>query len=233
MGHIPTKTWVKGKKPSFVPVGKIRPTNIAEGDVLKIKYTPILLVRAQHDFYYIVDGNHRFFKRLFTRNKTLEAWVLEEGDQRKLCGDPLPQYVREWKEGIIDLKKLCVMAKTAYENIQSDIDRVLEYWRLTTGYDVKAVVPVEGVGASEERDLRTLTSFRLVNSILKVIKGTTSIEQESFTSKVNLEDLLSLYNCFIDGGIKAIRKRLKVLHKQKGKGSGKQYSLFPKRGPTK
>jgi hypothetical protein len=45
-GKIPTKSWVKAKRPISVNAEKIRPTNPLIENILKIKCFPILLVRA-------------------------------------------------------------------------------------------------------------------------------------------------------------------------------------------
>ncbi len=65
-----SRPWVEGKKPVRVPIVRIRPTNTMHSDVAESKYSPILLVKGADHSYYIVDGNHRFFRMLFLRRRS-------------------------------------------------------------------------------------------------------------------------------------------------------------------
>jgi len=71
MDRISTRSWLYGKPPILVSVVKIRPTNLIGKFVLETEYSPILLVRADDKYFYIVDGNHRFFKRVFSGDRYL------------------------------------------------------------------------------------------------------------------------------------------------------------------
>ncbi len=216
MARIPTRSWIKGKGTEFIQVDRIRPTNPLIGNILKIKYSPILLIKANDGYYYIADGNHRFFKKLSARDQSIESWILEEGDQCRIFGDPLPQYVRVWKEGVISLKKLADMAIEAYKEIRAEVKPVLKYWHPTKG-DTEKIS--KGVRGFEERDPDVL-ALSLFNSILKIIKETSTLEEQARVNKMNETDLIGLYKCFVEGGMKALRKRVKV------RAEDKQYPLF-------
>ncbi len=127
MDRIPTRSWIQGKPPILVRVDKIRPTNLIGEIFPQTEYSPILLVKADDNYFYIVDGNHRFFKRVISGVQTLEAWILERSDRRRVYGygTPLPQYVREWKERVITLKELTDMAKEAYRRWEIDLAPLL------------------------------------------------------------------------------------------------------------
>jgi hypothetical protein len=128
MSRISTRTRVKGKKLIPIQVTKIRPTNAMDWSIKEIIYSPICLIRdAKEDCYYIADGNHRFFTKLLVhKSEFINAWVLEEGDQEKLHANPLPTRLKDWKDGDIDLQKLCIMARKAYKMNRDDINEDLK-----------------------------------------------------------------------------------------------------------
>lgn len=216
MARIPTRSWIKGKRTVFIQVDRIRPTNPLIGSILKIKYSPILLIKANDGYFYIADGNHRFFKKLSAHGQSMEAWILEEGDQCRIFGDPLPQYVRVWKEGVIGLKKLADMAMEAYKEIRAEVKPVLEYWHSAKG-DSRGLL--KGGRGFEERDHDVL-ALSLFNSILKIIKETSTLEEQAHVNKMNETDFVRLYKCFVEGGMRALRKRVRI------RGEDKQYPLF-------
>ena len=126
--RISTRTRVKGKKLIPIQVTKIIPTNAMDWGIKKIIDSPICLIRdAEEDSYYIADGNHRFYTKLLVQKiKSINAWVLEEGDQKRLHGNPLPTRLEDWKNGSINLQELCIMAKKAYEINEESINKDLE-----------------------------------------------------------------------------------------------------------
>ena len=193
-------SWVEGKAPGQVPVKRIRPTNEPSRDVRKEVFAPILLVGAEDGLYYIVDGNHRFFRKLVLGDyqETVPAWVLEEGDQNKVHGNPLPQYVREWKEGQISLSQLSMLARVAYEGIEKQVKGMLTSHKVLDAVETGARTP----GSADQ------PAFALTTSALRVLRGVTTIEQEARELALPVEELASIYKCFIDGGRKAIRERL-------------------------
>jgi hypothetical protein len=127
-GRTSTRTRVKGKKLIPIPVAKIIPTNTMDWGIKKIVDSPICLVKdAAEDCYYIADGNHRFFTKLLVQKiKSINAWVLEEGDQERLHGNPLPTRLEDWRDGSINLQELCTMAERAYEINEESINKDLE-----------------------------------------------------------------------------------------------------------
>jgi len=160
-----------------------------------------LLVEADDGLYYIADGNHRFFKKLVFGGdpETIPAWVLEEGDQERVHGSPLPQHVREWKDGKITLSQLCVIAKNAYEDVQEKVKKILVNYKVEGAVETTAVMP---------GDINQ-SAFTLTASVLRVLRGVTTIEQEAQELALPVEELASFYKCFIDGGREAIRDRLR------------------------
>jgi hypothetical protein len=200
MAHTSTRAWVAGKTPGQIPVKRIRPTNTFARDVRGEEFAPILVVWADDGLYYIVDGNHRFFRKLVLGDygESILAWVLEEGDQKRVRGNPLPQHVREWKDGQITLSQLCIMAKNAYEDIEGKVKEILVSYKV-----LDAVDPVAITAGSVKQ-----SAFDLTASVLRVLRGVTTIEQEARELTLPVEELASLYKCFIDGGREAIRKRL-------------------------
>ncbi len=126
--RISTRTRVKAKKLVPIEVGKIRPTGPMDWDIKEIRYSPICLIKDfHHDCYYIADGNHRFFTKLLVhKSKFINAWVLEEGDQQKIHGNPLPTRLEDWKKGDINLNDLCLMAREAHKINEESINKDLE-----------------------------------------------------------------------------------------------------------
>ncbi len=143
MRHAPTRSWVEGKAPGQVPVKGIRPTNGPSRDVRSEVYTPIVVVRAEDGLYYIVDGNHRFFRKLVRGDyaDTIPAWVFVEGDQPRIHGTPLPQHVREWKAGKITLAQLSIMAKNAYEGMREKVEELLRAYRVVDRGETRPAKP--------------------------------------------------------------------------------------------
>ena len=129
--RISTRTRVKGKKLIPIKITKIRPTNAMDWGIKKIIYSPICLIRdPEENCYYIADGNHRFFTKLLVQKiEFIKAWVLEEGDQRRLHGNPLPERLQHWKDGFISLQQLFYEARTAYEINMNSINKDLELCR--------------------------------------------------------------------------------------------------------
>jgi len=125
---MPTRSRLIGKAPEQIRVKSIRPTDELSQDTRTLVYQPILLVRATLGRYYIVDGNHRFSRRLFRRDyqETIPAWVLKEGDQRQVRGNPLPEHVRDWKYGNITLAQLTSLAESAYGVIAREALQTLQ-----------------------------------------------------------------------------------------------------------
>lgn len=115
--RISTRTRVKGKKLIPIEVIKIRPTGPMDWSIKRIVDSPICLIRdPEEDYYYIADGNHRFFTKLLVQKiELINAWVLEEGDQRRIHGNPLSTMLQDWKDGFISLKNLFYKAREAYE----------------------------------------------------------------------------------------------------------------------
>ena len=161
MAKGPTKSCVKGRKPILVSVRKIRPTNPPTHvrSVREAEYSPILLVKAADKYFYIVDGNQRFFNNISLSPRFLEAWILKEDDRQKVYGNPLPKYVKQWKEGRINLKTLTIMAKAAYMKQGFPISRSSEYVNRVAEFITRSVkfitTPVKFI-ASPSYDSRSV-----------------------------------------------------------------------------
>ena len=184
MEYLHTKSWLKGKGVVRVPLAKIRPTNAVKSDNRKVDVSPILLIKAPDSYYYIADGNHRFYATLYAqKSNSIEGWVLEEGDQQRLRGNPLPTPLKQWKRGFADLADLCNMAQDAFNKLGIDVID-----------DLKLRFPV-------------VDSLTLANSVMNLIQGTSSLEMEAVNCAIT-EELASFQKCFIDGGIRAIKERL-------------------------
>lgn len=207
--NISTRSRIEGKDTKYIPITKIRPTNTVSQEFKIIKFSPIIVIKADDDYYYIADGNHRFFVWLLT-NKSLfiPAWILEDGDQKRLIGDPLPTYLKEWKEGKIDLKNLCVLAKNAYFDIEDEIKKDLMIYNFFIINGDNIVEPQVKNKKFEKVELKNIV-YDIALSILNLIQGKTSLERESSILKISKEELAILHKCFIDGGIKAIKEKLK------------------------
>ena len=214
--RISTRTWVKGKKLIPIEVAKIRPTGPMDWDIKEIRYSPICLIRdVDNDCYYIVDGNHRFFTKLLVhKSKIINAWVLEEGDQQKLRGNPLPTRLGDWKNGEMDFHELCLMAREAYKINEDDINRDFELCGRKTDEKEKFESFVIKTTEIQNIDLRNL-AIDICCSILKIIEGKTSLEVEAIEKSMNGMELAKYYKCFIDGGIKAIEEKLRASKRPK------------------
>lgn len=205
--RIPTISEVEGKETVSVQLSRIRPTNQVKGNVLGVKYLPILLAQADDGYFYIADGNHRFFKRLLRGDTELAAWILEEGDQEDIVGDPLPQYVREWKEGMMSLEKLTQMAKEAYRNVRFDVESVIEDWYSETDDEGAMFASSRTARGCGDRVHDILISG-LFNSILKIMRGTSSIKEEAQMNRMGREQFSKIYRCFLEGGMDALEMKV-------------------------
>lgn len=100
--------------PELVPIALIRPTNeVFPPDCRKISYSPICLVKDFDGFLYIVDGNHRFYKRVIFEKQSSEipAWILRDGDQDRIEGNPIPGILKDWKTGHTTLEEVARRAR--------------------------------------------------------------------------------------------------------------------------
>ena len=195
MSQTSTISRLVGRAPKQIPVKMIRPTDVLSRDIRKIAYEPILLVKADDGLYYIVDGNHRFFRKLVFGDyqETIAAWVLEEGDQVRVHGNPLPQYVREWKEGQITLQQLSRMAKAVNQSVEIQIKESQKRNKVLR-------TPVKPLHAHDP--------LVLSSSVIRVLRGVTTIEKEAQRVGLTVEQIRIIHKCFIDGGTKAIREKL-------------------------
>jgi hypothetical protein len=203
----PTVSEIQFKETVYVQLVRIRPTNYPGGDVLGVRYLPILLLEADDGFFYIADGNHRFFKKLVRGDTEVEAWILEEGDQEDVVGNPLPQYVREWKEGKMSLEKLTQMAKNAYRNVQFDVESVIQDWYSETDDGRTLFDSSRTVRGCGDRVHDVLISG-LFSSILKIMRGTSSIKEEAEMNRMGRVQFSKIYSCFLQGGMEALEMKV-------------------------
>lgn len=108
------------REPELVPIQFIRPTELVSPlDCSQIRYSPICLVKHPDGLLYIVDGNHRFFKKRFFEKECskIVAWVLREGDQDKFENESIPDNLLDWKNGKITLDRLTRRARFESEGI--------------------------------------------------------------------------------------------------------------------
>jgi hypothetical protein len=115
-----TRTSLK-REPDLIPVQLIRPTNnVTPWSPSQIQYSPICLIRHSDGFLYIVDGNHRFYKKIIFEKgiEKIPAWILEEGDKEGIFGDPLPTILTDWQAGKITLEKLAKAAEFEWRGLK-------------------------------------------------------------------------------------------------------------------
>lgn len=189
-----TNSWINGKNPMLIPIPLIRPTNLISEEKRKVSDTPIMLVEGGDGFFYIVDGNHRFYNRLLKKSneKSLLAWIISENEKLEIKGEPLPTYMQEWVEGKLSLHQFTELAINAYKEIEGKISGLLEFHLKTTKVDIRN------------------KAFEIAASIMKILEGKTTQQEESIKIEISQEEMSSFQKCFIDGGIKAIYETIKL-----------------------
>ena len=60
----------------------------------------------------------------------------------------------------------------------------------------------------EEINLKNI-ALTIAHSVLNLIQDKTSIDEEASILKISKEELATFHKCFIDGGIEAIKEKLK------------------------
>ena len=156
------------REPDLVPVELIRPTNKATPwPPSRIQYSPICLVRHSDGFLYIVDGNHRFYKKIiFEKNiKKIAAWILEEGDKEDVFGNPLPTILTDWKDGKTTLERLAKGAE-------------FEWRRLKNGHPPTNEIPNLPPPDKAKQNLE-LPHRAKFSTVIQVIQGKISIKTAS------------------------------------------------------
>jgi hypothetical protein len=120
-----TRARVQGRDPELVPVDLIRLTEIITlADCRGVGYSPICLVKDGMGLFYIVDGNHRFLRKIHRQGelKKILAWVLQDGDQERIEGERISMSLSQWKAGQITLAQLV-------RDAQVEADRVIQSTR--------------------------------------------------------------------------------------------------------
>ncbi len=164
------------REPELVSVEQIRPTNKAIiEDGRRIKYSPICLVEHNDGFFYIVDGNHRYYKKVMFEKEfpKIPAWILREGDQNRLVGNPIPSILAMWKVGRITLEKLGNMAQ--FESRKVNFSLVQAPPTQTGGKD-KTIKPNHISQTRINSEWPTHKKFALV---IELIKNEISIKMAS------------------------------------------------------
>ena len=201
-GRIFTRTKLQGKKTVHVPVAKIKPTNTMNWEIEKVIMSPILLVRDDDDdSYYIVDGNHRFFATLCNRKSIfISAWVLEEGDQKKLRGDPLPTYVREWRDGLYDLREFCTMARNVYRRIESDVNKDLRICWDAMDSKIKKGKNIGSISEGELESVLDQSGFLTVEGDYLLCRMGIKVGTKVTIEKSTVQNLVNCYNAWNEVG---------------------------------
>ncbi len=99
-----------------------------------MKFSPIFLVCGVGGLCYVVDGNSRFYTSLFTRGPIddIRAWILVEGDQSRVNGDPIPDEISDWKSGTTSLDRIVQRARVRYErNADLILNTLVHFGTLT------------------------------------------------------------------------------------------------------
>jgi hypothetical protein len=210
-----TRAWLQGKPPELVKASIIRPTNLVLKSPHRTKFAPLVLAKGNDGYLYIIDGNHRFFHRLMSPGdkSQMPGWILAEGDQALLRGQPMPQFLSEWKEGLISLSQLTAMAEHAYLSIGGEADSMLG-----------RIHPDLAQSPFRQSDCRSHSSYAkalaLSQLTIRIIKGDSDFRKEASLMGLLPEEVSSLYKCFIDSGVRGIQERLESLEKR-GKKVGK------------
>ncbi|MBP7831331.1 MAG: hypothetical protein KA248_15590 [Kiritimatiellae bacterium] len=202
-----TRTKLLQKLLALVPIERIRPTNLPDphAEIRNIRYSPIVLVLADDQFCYIVDGNHRFYQKLQLRefSNSIAAWILEAGDEDKLYGSPLPQPLQDWRDGLISYQQLCHSAQLAWQSTMSQLNVEIPS-RHNQKYDgiVQSGSSHEATG---KRDSRALDRAQ---TVLLILSGKTTLHTAARQLNVSVKDIGLWQKIFIDGGIRALKEQL-------------------------
>lgn len=206
MPKISTRTKLH-KKPIYLPVWKIRPTDWGGYSIVRGRYSTIVVIQAEDNYYYILDGNHRYFNKILIDNpRLLPVWVLEENDRSLLSGDPLPTNLQDWKNGFIGLKQLSEMAQRSYKSIEAQVKNFLDANKSPTSPE--AEISTQAPSMQISKSLKKFASG-IAESIIKILKNTSTLEQEAENCKISQEEFLEYYRVFIEGGIESIARYIK------------------------
>jgi len=101
--------------------------------------------------------------------------------------------------GRITLAELSSRAKAAYKGIEYEVKATLKYYEVLAADRTSA----ESSSSADQR------AYVLAEAVVRLIKNVSTIRQEALRLAVPIEELASLHKCFLDGGIRAIRDRLR------------------------
>jgi hypothetical protein len=217
-----TNSWINDKYPTLISIAKIRPTNLYSNKPKNVSKLPIMLVEGGDGFFYIADGNHRFFNKLVSNDdsqKNMLAWILSENEKKLVLGGPLPKYIKEWVEGKITLSELTNLAISSFKEIEGKISGLIEYY-LGIGDKLepqlvkksmlflKRKIP-QKTNIINEVNYAKDRAFNISQAILKIFRGNTSLQKEIEILDISIEDFSSFQKCFVDGGINAIYERIR------------------------
>lgn len=194
-----TNSWLNDTYPTLISMAKIRPTNLYSNKPNKISKLPIMLVEGGDGFFYIADGNHRFFNKLISNDdsqKNMLAWILSENEKKLVLGGPLPKYIKEWVEGKITLTELTNLAISSFKEIEGKIIGLLEFYLNKTNI------------ICEEKNAKNM-AFTISQAILNIFSGKTTIQKEIEILGISIENFSSFQKCFVDGGINSIYEEIK------------------------
>ena len=177
----------------LIPIELIRPTNLISTEKRKASDTPIMLVEGVDGFFYIVDGNHRFYNKLLNKNdeNKILAWIISESEKFEIKGDPLPTNMQQWVDGKLTLAQFTELAINAYKEIEGKISGLLEFHLKIPSVDAKN------------------KSLEIASAIIKILEKKNNSAKESERIEISQEEMSSYQKCFIDGGIKAIYEIIK------------------------
>jgi hypothetical protein len=196
-----------------IPLSKIRPTNPLRNTPEPKADYPIVVVNGKDGYYYILDGNHRWYYSYLNRGGTyeIETWVLEEGDQIRIKGNPLPWPLEMWVKGKCNLNTLTESAIEAHYSKDQDTSKKPGRHRKESveklrNEQISPILEKSAIGAIVDcRDKRQLALTR-VQVVLRLIKGDITIGQAEEETKVDARAINRWYRSFLQAGTNALER---------------------------
>lgn len=198
MSRVSTCT-ILNRDPIFVKREQIFMTQVVDNRSCKsIKISPICIVPWSNCFF-IVSGNHRYWKRCIIEDENgIAAWIINPDDRTHIQGDPLPYMLRRWKEGRISFDELCDSARRQSAECTLEISHKKDQIQLSRLKCDDAVSAGCRISLTEEE--RKIKIQRDIESIRSVLESLVN-DHERIGKRINY-----LYNS-IDNLYKAIGGR--------------------------